>query len=459
MHHHEFGPMQRHRPQHLAPHSMFTNIFVNRPRRVDVESERQKINFESIKTSLAYKPTTTFVEGNVKALLIGIDYTGTQHELSGCVNDVHAMIDTLRQIDFPITESSVLVDDEHVANVTALPTRENIIKYISWLVKDAQSGDTLFFHYSGHGAQTKALERDEEFDHCIIPLDYETEGSLLADDLFKMLVEPLSEGVRLTCVLDCCYSATMLDLPFGFVSNKRASDVGNSMTHFMKKLRNSNFSKGDVVVFSGCEDDPSSVDVQNVSSFSNGETGAGGAATQAFIWALANTAGLDYLSILLKARDLLKEKEFTQVPQLSSSKPLDLDRTFSLFGTVAANEEQLQRHVPEKFRCPPPPPRGRRRGGAEQGFGLGPMTKFRRSGRLCGPSHGGMSPRCMGSGGRMDDGGDYSNESESSGDDERGLGNDGRNLCGPEFDRDGRIVTSSPDFVQGDRMGEGIAVE
>lgn len=382
-HHRDFEPMQRHRPQRMLPHGMFNDIFVDRPHRIDAANERQKINFDDIKTTLAYKPTTTFENGNVKALLIGINYTGTEYQLSGCVNDIHTMLDTLRQVDFPITESSILVDDETFANVTASPTRENIIKYISWLVKDAQSGDVLFFHYSGHGAQTKAMsDKDEEYDQCIIPLDYQTKGSILDDDLFKMLVDPLPEGVRLTCVFDCCHSASMLDLPFGFVTNQSAGKADDASTRQMKKLRDCNFSKGDVVMFSGCEDDQTSADVANVAAFGDGETGPGGAATQAFTWALTNTSGLDYMNLLLKARDVLKEKGFTQVPQLSSSKPVDLDKTFSLFGTVTANEEQLQQHVPEEYRRPPPPPQGRRFGGPPRGFGHGPMTMFRRGGAM-----------------------------------------------------------------------------
>lgn len=344
-------PMQRHRPLRMMPHGMFNDIFVDRPHRIDVKQERMKIYLDEIKTSLAYKPTTTFENGIIKALLIGVNYTGTQYQLSGCVNNIHTMLDTLRHIDFPITEPSILVDDENFANVTAAPTRENIIKYITRLVKDAQSGDVLFLHYSGHGAQTRAQEdTDEEYDQCIIPVDYETNGCILVDDLFKMLVAPLPEGVRLTCVFDCCHSASMLDLPFGFVNNKNAGEVGNATTHVMEKLRHNNFARGDVVMISGCEDSQASADVQNVTSFGDGEPGAGGAATQAFTWALMNTTGLDYLNILLKTRDMLKEKGFTQVPQLSSSKPVDLDKPFSLFGTVTTNEEQLQQHVSAEFR-------------------------------------------------------------------------------------------------------------
>lgn len=30
-----------------------------------------------------------------------------------------------------------------------------------WLVRGAQPGDALFFHYSGHGGQAKATQGDE----------------------------------------------------------------------------------------------------------------------------------------------------------------------------------------------------------------------------------------------------------------------------------------------------------
>jgi hypothetical protein len=380
----------------MLPHGMFNDILVDRPHRVDAKRERLKVNLDEIKFTLAYKPTATFENGSVKALLIGINCTGTDYALNGCVNDIHTVLDTLRKINFPTAKFSIFVDDESSANVTAPPSRENIIKYISWLVKDAQSGDVLFFHYFGHGAQTKSLEdKDEEYDQCITPLAYQTKGLIIDDDLFKMFVEPLPEGVRLTSVPDCCHSASKLDLPFVFISNKNAGEVGNATTHLVEKVCDDNFSKGDFAMFSGCGDDQTSAYVQNVESFGDGETSVGGAATQAFTWALLNTCGLDYLNIFLKTRDVLKEKGFTQVPQLSSSKPLDLDKTFSLFGTVTANEEQLQQHVPEEFRRPSPLPCGRRRGGPPRSFRHGLVTQILRGGLFCGPPRDDIwSPSC-----------------------------------------------------------------
>ena len=52
---------------------------------------------------------------------------------------------------FPSDPGSMrlLMDD----GVSEAPTRQNILNAVDWLVEGAQSGDSLFFHYSGHGGQ------------------------------------------------------------------------------------------------------------------------------------------------------------------------------------------------------------------------------------------------------------------------------------------------------------------
>merc|ERR1712146_35080 len=46
--------------------------------------------------------------------------------------------------------------------------------------------------------------------------DYKTAGQIRDDTIFKIVVAPLQEGVRLTAVMDCCHSGTILDLPYCF---------------------------------------------------------------------------------------------------------------------------------------------------------------------------------------------------------------------------------------------------
>lgn len=100
-----------------------------------------------------------------------------------------------------------------------------------------------------------------------------------------------------------------------------------------------------MVLFSGCDDAGTSADVRNT-----WRTKAGGAATQSFTWALVYTKGYRYIDMLLKTRDILHSKGYKQVPQLTSSKPLDLYKSFSLFGPITVNEQQMQSLVPQQFR-------------------------------------------------------------------------------------------------------------
>ena len=108
------------------------------------------------------------------------------------------------------------------------PTRANIIEGIRWLVADAQVADSLFLAYSGHGSQLPSDDPDEEdgLDETLMPIDVTTAGQIRDDEIFKELVLPLSEGTQLTVVVDCCHSATMLDLPYLFVgSTKNCQDM------------------------------------------------------------------------------------------------------------------------------------------------------------------------------------------------------------------------------------------
>ena len=94
---------------------------------------------------------------NGKALLIGINYTGTNSQLNGCVNDVYNIYAYLTQVEkFDPALVRILVDDEH-AQLHTLPTKKNILNAIHWLTHDNPMGKdekqvSLFLHYSGHGS-------------------------------------------------------------------------------------------------------------------------------------------------------------------------------------------------------------------------------------------------------------------------------------------------------------------
>lgn len=96
-----------------------------------------------------------------------------------------------------------------------MPTKQNIRSALRWLVQDCQPGDSLVFHYSGHGAQVRDRDGDEidGLDESLLPVDYETEGRILDDEINATIVRPLPHGVILHAIVDTCFSGTLLDLP------------------------------------------------------------------------------------------------------------------------------------------------------------------------------------------------------------------------------------------------------
>ena len=86
---------------------------------------------------------------NKAALLIGINYINTSHELYGCINDINNVKKILiRQYNFNEENIKIITDDSNDP-----PTREHIINGINWLVDKNKNGcNRLWFHYSGHGS-------------------------------------------------------------------------------------------------------------------------------------------------------------------------------------------------------------------------------------------------------------------------------------------------------------------
>ncbi|KAI0529744.1 hypothetical protein KFK09_002302 [Dendrobium nobile] len=143
-----------------------------------------------------------------KAVLIGCNYPGTKAELKGCVNDVRRMHRCLvDRYGFEESDIKVMIDTD--AAVTQ-PTGANIRRAITSLIRSAEPGDYLFVHYSGHGTRLPAETGEEDdtgYDECIVPCDM----NLITDDDFRLFVEELPEGCRLTIISDSCHSGGLIE--------------------------------------------------------------------------------------------------------------------------------------------------------------------------------------------------------------------------------------------------------
>ncbi|RHZ84486.1 hypothetical protein Glove_81g36 [Diversispora epigaea] len=297
--------------------------------------------------------------GRKRALLIGINYFNSQFELKGCINDVVNIKNFLiKSYGFREIDMIILTDDQR--NPKNIPNRRNIIAAMRWLVKDARQNDSFFFHYSGHGGQEKDLDGDEDdgYDETIMPLDFQTQGQIIDDDMHKIMVQSLPAGVRLTAIFDSCHSGTVLDLPYiystqGIIKEPNIiADGGNALlsagmaylkgdikgitstlTSFGKKAtsgkqiteknKKNKSSDADVIMFSGCKDSQTSADANEAGQNT-------GAMSHAFVKVLGRNLNISYQQLLNGIRDELSGK-YSQKPQLSASHPIDMQLPFTMY--------------------------------------------------------------------------------------------------------------------------------
>jgi hypothetical protein len=100
-----------------------------------------------------------------------------------------------------------------------VPTRANLLRALRWLVDGTSAGDSLVFHFSGHGVQKLDMDGDEAdgYDEALCPVDFEDPrggGIILDDEINATIVRPLGKGVKLHAIVDTCHSGTILDLPY-----------------------------------------------------------------------------------------------------------------------------------------------------------------------------------------------------------------------------------------------------
>lgn len=285
-----------------------------------------------------------------KALLVGINYTGTPYRLFGCINDVVNMGSYLQKVR-KYNSLTIMTD-----TTTIKPTRSNILAGFRALLQGAKSGDELWFHFSGHGSLVNDASRDEESgqDSCICPIDVARAGFISDDVIRSNLAALVPKGVRLYMVLDACHSGTGCDLRYKYDD---ASYLTSRLTTLPEKyvpndwsLQQTNYefkrydkTAGEVFCISGCQDEQTSAD-----AFLGGQ--ASGVVTYLLLNCLNNNSESTY-----KWKHLLKDiccgekvNRFTQRTALTSGNALNLEDT--VFGTpgsvstsTSTSTEQVQK--------------------------------------------------------------------------------------------------------------------
>jgi len=249
---------------------------------------------------------------NKLALLVGINYIGTQAELRGCINDVDNLkIKLINEFGYKPENIVILTD-----NSDKKPTAHNIIMQLYEMVIKANNDTSIkeiWFSYSGHGTYVHDLNNDEDDgkDECLVPLDYTTSG-VISDDLLHHVISMLNSNKKMTCLIDACHSGTSIDLPYRYSPEKPVVENSNSTIN------------ANVISISGCLDIQTSADaygLEKAGEFS-------GAMTSSLLYALEkNNYTITCIELLNEMRNYLQTKSFSQIPQLCSSKPIK-DKTY-----------------------------------------------------------------------------------------------------------------------------------
>jgi len=251
------------------------------------------------------------------ALIIGINYTGTDLQLNGCINDAHNVKKLLDSWGFDIT---LMTDNE---TGPFYPTKNNIIQQININVSKLSANDILIIYYSGHGALVNDTNGDEISgkDSIIVPINVQSQGYII-DDYIRSLLTAAVAGSKILGVFDCCNSGSVCDLRYNYYDTSYRVNPGDKSSPINVRVNtaiNNNYPETDahILSISGSKDDQLAYETV----LENGRYG--GALTYCLLkYVYEMTPAVTIEQILLNVRDMLKSLGFHQVPSLMSGKTI-----------------------------------------------------------------------------------------------------------------------------------------
>lgn len=232
-------------------------------------------------------------------LSIGLNYQGTSSQLNGCENDA-THINNLLANYFSYTEYDRVFYSELISSGKDIDT------FFDDFMKQASSGDRLFFSYSGHGTRVNDTSGDETdgIDEVLVGKNL----SYIKDDvLHNSILSSLSLNTVLLALVDSCHSGTALDLVYRYVSGNSMEVVSNRAPLDSRKV---------VIMISGSTSD-------NLSY----ESVIDGQSRGALSWAFENVSKNEDISLytwktlIARLRSVLSNAGYPQVPQLSTNVP------------------------------------------------------------------------------------------------------------------------------------------
>jgi len=262
-----------------------------------------------------------------RALLVGINnYPDPDNKLNGCLNDIADMAAFLNgHCGFAKSAIRLLTDRR--------ATTKAITERLAWLIKGVRPGDTLFFHYSGHGAQVATRSGKGELDgldEVICPVDFDwKDAHMIKDKDFQKIFSKIPKGVDFIWVSDSCHSA---DLSRAFTAKLLVAAPTKTKPRRIlpppdlewriraakeNKVKEMTMAKApvglNVALISGCKSDQTSADAYIKGRYN-------GAMTYHLLAELRKRSGQsqDLKKLVSKVNAALKGK-FTQQPQIEGA--------------------------------------------------------------------------------------------------------------------------------------------
>jgi metacaspase-1 len=243
-------------------------------------------------------PHTRKKERMKRALLVGINYSNNkQNALSGCINDAKNL-DRVLRTKFGFTQTTLLLEEK--------ATRTAILAAISAEIAFCCTNkvNELWLSFSGHGSTLNDANGDETDGRDETFIGYD--GAAITDDMVNVFLARLPSTTRTVIVFDSCHSGTMADLKYTYQTETKSCVESKTAKEI----------SGRVLQISGCKDEQLSSDAWINREFS-------GAMTAALLAALEkNNYDVTVFKLLTDIREFLVSRNFTQVPQITSSKPL-----------------------------------------------------------------------------------------------------------------------------------------
>lgn len=272
-----------------------------------------------------------------KALLVGINkYSNSP--LRGCVNDC-VMVFQILTSKFGFKQENIKILEDYDA------TKENIVMGLKWLTQGVSSGDTIVFHYSGHGSQVMvddwtSTEEVDGRDEILCPINLNW-NSPLRDHEVGSYFKRVPKDCETLVIMDSCHSGTGLrngfdpgdkftdndyvnrfisppvsnilkngsviindNLSFGFPDPKTDCRAGKN--NFLVSTAD----QGDAILISGCQENQTSADAWLSNRYQGAMTYTLGHVLQKYNY------DITYSKLVTEMNKILDKYKFTQNPQL-----------------------------------------------------------------------------------------------------------------------------------------------